>query len=118
MDNTCYLILMPRPRGPATEMLRLPADVAQALRRRAVTADVTIAEAARHLMLPPQVSRGLSLLDHAAWLHGRLQRQRDNLVEVFRLDRSDPKAVDRAMKIEGVRLVKKTGGKSGDVVLE
>ena len=28
------------------------------------------------------------------------------------------KAVDRAMKIEGVRLVKKTGGKSGDVVLE
>ncbi len=28
------------------------------------------------------------------------------------------KAVDRAMKIEGVRLVRKTGGKSGEVVLE
>ena len=28
------------------------------------------------------------------------------------------KAVDRAMRIEGVRLVRKTGGKSGDVLLE
>lgn len=28
------------------------------------------------------------------------------------------KAVDRAMKIEAVRLVKKTGGKSGNVILE
>jgi cyclic pyranopterin phosphate synthase len=28
------------------------------------------------------------------------------------------KAVDRAMRIEGVRLVRKTGGKSGDIVLE
>ncbi len=28
------------------------------------------------------------------------------------------KAVDRAMRIEGVRLVRKQGGKSGDVVLE
>jgi len=28
------------------------------------------------------------------------------------------KAVDRAMRIEAVRLVKKTGGKSGDVILE
>ena len=28
------------------------------------------------------------------------------------------KAVDRGMRIEGVRLVKKTGGKSGDIILE
>lgn len=28
------------------------------------------------------------------------------------------KAVDRAMRIEGVRLAKKTGGKSGDIILE
>ena len=28
------------------------------------------------------------------------------------------KAVDRAMRIDGVRLVRKTGGKSGDVILE
>ena len=28
------------------------------------------------------------------------------------------KSVDRAMRIEGVRLVKKTGGKSGDIILE
>ncbi len=78
-------------------MLRLPADVAQALRRRAATADVTIAEAARQLMLLQDVRRELSLLEHAAWLHGRLQRRRDDLVEVFRLDRSNPKAVDLAI---------------------
>jgi molybdenum cofactor biosynthesis enzyme len=28
------------------------------------------------------------------------------------------KAVDRAMRIDAVRLVKKSGGKSGDIVLE
>lgn len=28
------------------------------------------------------------------------------------------KAVDRAMRIEGIRLVRKSGGKSGDIVLE
>lgn len=28
------------------------------------------------------------------------------------------KAVDRGMRIEGVRLVRKTGGKSGDIILE
>ncbi|MEP7200850.1 MAG: cyclic pyranopterin monophosphate synthase MoaC [Chloroflexota bacterium] len=28
------------------------------------------------------------------------------------------KAVDRAMRIEGVRLVRKSGGKSGDIILE
>jgi hypothetical protein len=79
-------------------MLRLPSDVAQALRRRAATADISIAEAARQLMLPQDVRRDLSLLDHAAWLHGRMARRRDDLVEVFRLDRSDPKAVDRAIE--------------------
>ena len=78
-------------------MLRLPTDVAKALRRRAATADISIAEAARQLMLPQEVRRDLSLLEHAAWLHGRLQRRRDDIVEVFRLDRSDPKAVDRAI---------------------
>ena len=78
-------------------MIRLPSDVAKALRRRAATADTTIAEAARYLMLPQDVRRDLSLLDHAAWLHARLVRRRDDLVEVFRLDRSDPKAVDRAI---------------------
>ena len=87
---------MPR-QAPTTEMIRLPADVAQALRRRAATADISIAEAARHLMLPQDVRLDLSLLDHAAWLHARLIRRRDDLVEVFRLDRSDPKAVDRAI---------------------
>jgi len=28
------------------------------------------------------------------------------------------KAVDRAIRIEGIRLVRKSGGKSGDLVLE
>jgi len=48
-------------------MIRLPADVVRALRRRAATADITIAEAARHLMQPTDVAHPL-----VSWstLHG------------------------------------------------
>lgn len=88
---------MPRPRGPATGMVRLPVDVARALRRRATSADITIAEAARQLMQPEDVGRPLGLLEHVAWLHGRLVRRRDDLVSVFQDDDADPKAVDRAI---------------------
>src|SRR2546426_12210051 len=73
----CYLKRMPRPRGPATEMVRLPGDVVRALRRRAATADITIAEAARQLMQPTDIQHPLSLLEHAACLHTRLGRRRD-----------------------------------------
>jgi len=88
---------MPRPRGPATEMVRLPSDVVSALRRRAATADITIAEAARQLMRPTDLTHPLGLLDHVAWLHGRLVRRRDDLVSVFHDGDADPKAVDGAI---------------------
>jgi len=88
---------MPRPRGPATEMVRLPRDVVRALRRRATTADITIAEAARQLMQPADVEHPLGLLEHVAWLHTRLVRRRDDLVSVFEDGEADPKAVDAAV---------------------
>ena len=95
---------MPRPRGPATEMVRLPRDVVRALRRRATTADITIAEAARQLMQPTDVEHPLGLLEHVAWLHTRLVRRRDDLVSVFRDGDADPKAVDGAIHALAVLL--------------
>ena len=78
-------------------MIRLPGDVVQALRRRAATADITIAEAARQLMQPTDVQHPLGLLEHAAWLHTRLVRRRDDLVSVFEDGGADAKAVDQAV---------------------
>jgi hypothetical protein len=78
-------------------MVRLPADVVRALRRRATTADITIAEAARQLMQPTDMQHPLGLLDHVAWLHTRLVRRRADLVTVFEDGDADEKAVDRAI---------------------
>src|SRR5256712_10094495 len=84
LDIICYLIRMPRPRGPATEMVRLPVDVARALRRRAVTADITIAQAARQLMLSKKgATQDLGLLEHVEWLWSRLRRRQADLHDVF-----------------------------------
>ncbi len=95
---------MPRPRGPATEMVRLPCDVVRALRRRATTADITIAEAARQLMQPTEAEHPLGLLEHVAWLHARLVRRRDDLLSVFKDGDADPKAVDAAIDALAVLL--------------
>src|SRR6266566_4336119 len=92
-----------RPKG-STEMIRLPADVVRALRRRAATADITIAEAARQLMQPTEENHPLGLLEHVAWLHTRLVRRRDDLVSVFEDGDADPKTVDRAIDALGVLL--------------
>jgi len=80
-----------------TEMIRLPGDVVRALRRRAATADITIAEAARQLMQPTDVQHPLGLLEHIAWLHTRLRRRRDDLVSVFEDGDADPSVVNRAI---------------------
>src|SRR5216117_3538306 len=88
---------MPRRPKASTEMIRLPSDVVRALRRRAATADITIAEAARQLMQPTDVQHPLGLLEHVAWLHTRLTRRRDDLASVFEDGDTDPKAVDRAI---------------------
>jgi hypothetical protein len=78
-------------------MVRLPGDVVSALRRRAATADITMAEAARQLMQPTDVEHPLGLLEHVAWLHARLVRRRDDLVSVFSDGEADPKTVDRSI---------------------
>ena len=85
-------------------MIRLPGDVVQALRRRAATADITIAEAARQLMQPTDVQHPLGLLEHVAWLHTRLVRRRDDLASVFEDGNADPKTVDRAIDALAVLL--------------
>jgi len=74
-------------------MIRLPADVVRALRRRAATADITLAEAARQLMQPTDVEHPLGLLEHVAWLHTRLVRRRDDLMSVFEEGDADSKAI-------------------------
>jgi len=85
-------------------MIRLPGDVVQALRRRAATADITIAEAARQLMQPTDVQHSLGLLEHVAWLHTRLTRRRDDLVSVFEDGDADSKVVDRVIDALAVLL--------------
>lgn len=86
-------------------MIRLPADVVRALRRRAATADISIAEAARQLMQPTDVVHPLGLLEHVAWLHTRLVRRRDDLASVFEDGDADPTTVDRA--IDGLAVLLK-----------
>ena len=88
---------MSRGKQPTTEMIRLPIDVVRALRRRAATADITIAEAARQLMLPKDVKHQLGLLEHVEWLHGRLLKRRDDLVDVFDDAMVDSRVVNRAI---------------------
>src|SRR2546422_11469252 len=89
---------MPRPRGPATEMVRLPVDVAGALRPRAATADITIAHAARQLMLPKKGARqDLGLLEHVEWVWNRLRRRRDDLLDVFEAADADRSVIDQAI---------------------
>ena len=85
-------------------MIRLPADVVRALRRRAATADITIAEAARQLMQPTDVQHPLGLLEHVAWLHTRLVRRREDLVSVFEDGDADSNVVDAAIDALAVLL--------------
>ena len=79
-------------------MVRLPVDVARALRRRAVTADITIAQAARQLMLSKKgATQDLGLLEHVEWLWNRLRRRRDDLLDVFEDAGADPRVIDQAI---------------------
>ena len=79
-------------------MVRLPVDVARALRRRAATADITIAHAARQLMLPKMGKRqDLGLLEHVEWLCNRLRRRREDLLDVFDGADADSQVIDRAI---------------------
>jgi len=79
-------------------MVRLPVDVARALRRRAATADITIAQAARQLLFPQKgARRDLGLLEHVDWLWNRLRRRRDDLLDVFEDADADPRLLDQVI---------------------
>ena len=79
-------------------MVRLPVDVARALRRRAVTADITIAQAARQLMLSKKgATQDLGLLEHVEWLWSRLRRRQDDLHDVFEGGGADSRVIDRTI---------------------
>lgn len=79
-------------------MVRLPVDIARALRRRAATADVTIAQAARQLLSAQRGARhDLGLLEHVEWLWNRLRRRRDDLLDVFSDADVDPRLIDRTI---------------------
>jgi hypothetical protein len=79
-------------------MVRLPVDVARALRRRAATADITIAHAARQLMLNKKgAKQDLGLLEHVEWLWNRLRRRREDLLDVFDGGGADSQVIDRAI---------------------
>src|SRR2546428_1700280 len=83
------------------ELLRLPSDVARAIRRRAAAFDITHAEAARQLMQPKEVKHHLGLLDHVVWLQDRLERSRGEVERVLKQEGGDPRAVAEAINALG-----------------
>ncbi len=89
---------MRKPRLGSTELLRLPLDVARAIRRRAARKDITLAEAARELMLPKERGHALDLPEHARWLQLRLVRSRDELAQVFEDAEVDAHVIDQAIE--------------------
>jgi hypothetical protein len=84
---------------PASEMIRLPADVVAALRRRAAAEDISIAEAARQLILAKKLGGSHGLLDHVAWLHDRLLRRSEELQSIFDSHGRDAGAVTAAVTV-------------------
>lgn len=84
---------------PVSEMVRLPADVVVVLRRRAASADVSLAEAARQLLLSRDLGGGQhGLLEHVAWLEARLRLRRDELGGVFSEAGADARRIPEAVK--------------------
>src|SRR5256885_27306 len=88
-------------REPSTQLIRLPGDVARAIRRRAAAADITLAEAARQLMQPRDAKHHLGLLEHVSWLHGRMIRSQGELEGVLKDDHRDSSVVAQAIDALG-----------------
>lgn len=84
-------------RTPATEMIRLPADVVLVLRQRGATAGVTLGEAARQLMLAHDLGRQHGTIEHATWLRERLANERQEIERVLELGDRDPAVVAQAI---------------------
>ena len=93
----CYLPVVTRKKTPSTEMVRLPGDVTAALRRKALGDDITLAEAARRLMLSGELRGTHGLLDHVHFLHDRLVRRQHDLEKVIEHRGRHPRVVDDAI---------------------
>jgi len=78
-------------------MIRLPGDVIAALRRKSVGEDITLAEAARRLMLSGELGSTHGLLDHVQLLHDRLVRRQRDLEKVIEHRGRHPRVVDDAI---------------------
>lgn len=78
-------------------MLRLPSDVTAALRRRSLSDDITLAEAARRLMLSGELRGAHGLLDHVRLLHDRLVRRQNDLEKVIEHGGRHPRVVHDAI---------------------
>ena len=78
-------------------MLRLPGDVTAAIRRKSVADDITLAEAARRLMLSGELRGTHGLLDHVQLLHDRLVRRQDDLEKVIEHGGRHPRVVHDAI---------------------
>ena len=97
---------------PKTEMVRLPADVALALRRRAAVSGVTLGEAARQLILGKELGRKHGLLEHLAWVHNRLAKDQPELEAVLALGARDSGTV--AAAIDAIAALQQEWATSGD----
>jgi len=78
-------------------MIRLPSDVTAALRRKSVGDDITLAEAARRLMLSGELQGTHGLLDHVQFLHDRLVRRQHDLEKVIEHRGRHPRVVHDAI---------------------
>ena len=95
-----------------TDMIRLPADVALALRRRAAVGGVSIGEAARQLILSKALGGQHGLLEHLAWVHDRLVKDQLELEAVLGLGARDTNAVQAV--IEAIDALRQEWATSGD----
>ena len=83
--------------NPSSEMMRLPGDVSAALRRKSVSDDITLAEAARRLMLSGELQGAHGLFDHVQLLHDRLVRRQNDLEKVIEHGGRHPRVVHDAI---------------------
>ena len=95
-----------------TDMIRLPADVALALRRRAAVGGVSIGEAARQLILSKELGGRHGLLEHLAWVHDRLVKDQLELEAALGLGARDTNAVQAV--IEAIDALRQEWATSGD----
>jgi transposase len=78
-----------------SEMIRLPLEVTGVLRRRAQRRGITVAEAARRLILGEETA--MDIPDEVAHLQERLAGQQDDLEEFFEEEGAKPRVVGKAI---------------------